>query len=122
MTRVLAVLMALVFCVPASQAASYNYYSAIAYSPGTGAAGSSLGRITYENARDWAISRCAKYADDCIVAVYFVNVCGALARGQNGGYSSSKSVKLADAQRNAVRSCGTIDSGCKLVISGCSKS
>ena len=120
MLRLVAILLALAVCAPA-QAAGYNYYGAIAISPSNGYAGSSLKRSTYENARDWAMYNCGKYASDCKIAVYFVNICGAVARGQNGGYAAGKAINLAAAHSSAVRSCSTVDSGCRVIISGCSK-
>ena len=121
MLRLFAVLTALVLCVPASQAASYNYYGAIAISPDNGASGRSTNRGTYENARDWALYYCGSYADDCTVAVYFVNTCAAVARGGNGGYAAGRSIRVEDAQRSAVRSCSTVDSGCRVLTSACSR-
>ena len=121
MFRVVFVLLALALSAPLAQAASYNYYGAIAVSPGNGYAGSGLKRSTYDNAREWAMYNCGKYASDCKIAVYFVNICAAVARGQNGGYASGKALQLNDAHRSAVNSCSTVDSGCRVVISGCSK-
>lgn len=121
MFRVVTVLLALFLCVPTTQAANYNYYGAIAISPSNGYAGSSVKRSTYENARDWALYKCGRYASDCKIALYFVNICGAVARGDNGGYAAGKALTLNDAHRTSVRSCSTVDSGCRVVISACSK-
>lgn len=122
MLRLFAVLLlAISLAAPSVQAAGYNYYGAIAISPSNGAAGSGVKRASWDNARDWALYNCGKYADDCKIAVYFVNICGAVARGQNGGYAAGKSLALADAHKTAVRSCSTVDSGCRVLISACSK-
>lgn len=120
MLRVFAVLTALIFCAQTAEAASYNYYGAIAISPDNGASGRSTSRRTYENARDWSLYYCGSYADDCTIAVYFVNTCAAVARGSNGGYAAGRSVRIEDAKRSAVRSCSTVDSGCKVISSACS--
>jgi serine/threonine-protein kinase len=121
MFRIIAILLVLALSVQTPQAAKYNYYGAIAISPSNGYAGSGLKRVSYENAKSWALYNCGKYADDCTVAVYFVNICAAVARGQNGGYAAGKSLNLSDAHTSAVRSCSTVDSGCRVIISGCSK-
>lgn len=123
MHRLMAAVTALAFSlsIPTAHAATYNYYGALAISPSNGYAGSGVRRANYENAKDWALYNCGKYASDCTVAVYFVNICGAIARGQNGGYAASKAINLTEAHRSAVRSCSSVDSGCRVVISACSK-
>lgn len=121
MFRLAAVLVVLTLSAQTANAANYNYYGAIAISPSNGYAGSGLKRATYDNARQWALYNCGKHASDCKIAVYFVNICGAVARGHNGGYAAGKSLNLNDAHRSAVNSCSTVDSGCRVIISGCSK-
>lgn len=121
MFRMIATVAALLLCLVPAQAASYNYYGALALSQGNGAAGTSTKRISYENARDWALSYCGEYADDCMVAVYFVNTCAAVARGSNGGYGTGKSTNLNTAKTTAIASCRRYDSGCVVRASGCSR-
>jgi len=121
MLRIIAAVTALIICLSPTQAANYNYYGALAISQGNGAAGTSSKRVSYENARDWALHYCGEYADDCKIAVYFVNTCAAVARGENGGYGTGKSNSLSTAKSVAMASCRRYDTGCVQRASSCSR-
>lgn len=121
MLRIIAAVVAVILGLSPVQAASYNYYGALALSQENGAAGTSTKRISYENAGEWALSYCGEYADDCMVAVYFVNTCAAVARGSEGGYGTGKSNNLSTAKTRAIASCRRYDSGCVVRASGCSR-
>ena len=120
MFRLPAVLAVLTFGASTVQAASYNYYGALAIA-GNGATGSSTNRANWDLAKRWAVYYCSTYADDCGVAIYFVNTCAALARGDNGGYGTAKASALTAAKNAAMTSCNTVDYGCRVLTSGCSK-
>jgi serine/threonine-protein kinase len=119
MFRITTAITALMLLCASAQAATT--YGAIAFSPDTGAAGYSTGRGTRANAEDWAMYYCDQYAYDCRVAVHFRNACGAVARGQNGGWGSSWDYDRAGAQNNAIASCRRNDSGCRIIRWACSK-
>ncbi|KKC34053.1 DUF4189 domain-containing protein [Devosia psychrophila] len=121
MRQLLAAFAVLMLCLSPTQAANYNYYGALALSQSNGAAGTSSKRVSYENARDWALSYCGEYADDCMIAVYFVNTCAAVARGTNGGYGTGKSNSLNTAKTTAIASCRRYDTGCVVRASSCSR-
>ncbi|MDB5612542.1 MAG: hypothetical protein JWQ22_195 [Devosia sp.] len=121
MRQLLAVIAVLMLCLSPARAASYNYYGALAISQDTGAAGTSTKRVTYDNARDWALHYCGEYADDCKIAVYFVNTCAAVARGENGGYGTGKSNNISTAKNTAIASCRRYDTGCSVRASSCSR-
>jgi serine/threonine-protein kinase len=94
--------------------AEQAHYGAIAYSPSTRAHGWSYNYTSRREAEQRALARCRRYADDCVLPVWFRNACGALAVGADGygsGWGSSR--KLAEGY--AVQSCSRYSGGCTVV-------
>lgn len=118
MLRLLAAAAVLFVCCAPAQAA--NYYGSIAFSPATGATGFATKRSTWAKAQGWAMYYCRGEANDCRIAVNFVNACGAVARGENGGWGSDWNTTAISAQNDAIDKCSVNDSGCHVVKWACS--
>jgi serine/threonine-protein kinase len=83
---------------------SGNTFGAIAYSPSAGSRGWSHGYNTRAAAENRALQECGH--NDCRVAVWFLNQCGALAHATNGpwgwGLGSSRSIAESTALANCA--------------------
>lgn len=97
----------------ASPTVAQDYYGAIAYSPSTGAHGWTYDYATRQEAQDTALSECRQHADDCVIALWFRNACGALAIGSNG-YGSGWGTSRSRAERDALQSCRRYTGGCSI--------
>ncbi|MGO7212492.1 DUF4189 domain-containing protein [Rhizobium ruizarguesonis] len=76
-------------------------YGAIAYSPSIGALGWSYAHDNRRDAEIVARRNCDSSANDCRIAIWFRNGCGAVAVGRRGGWGYDNR----EAQRQAIRSC-----------------
>lgn len=99
-------------------------WGAIYYSPSTGAHGSTANYDSQETAEAVAEKRCRDWsggATDCSRAAVFKNGCGALAKGESGGWGDvgldSTAAKLAAMQRCSLQS-----RGCTIVTTVCTGS
>jgi hypothetical protein len=95
----------LVFCAGAGsgEAAAQNY-GAFGYSPSTKAYGWSYDYPSRSAAESTALANCGKQANDCIVALWFRNSCGALAIGSNG-YGTAWASQRSGAENQAPAVC-----------------
>ncbi|MGR9275675.1 DUF4189 domain-containing protein [Rhizobium leguminosarum] len=84
-------------------------YGAIAYSPSIGALGWSY---THDNRGS---------ANDCRIAIWFRNACGAVAVGHRGGWGSGWGYDNREAQRQAIRSCRKQTGSCRVIRWQCSE-
>ncbi len=95
-------------------------FGAIAYSPGTGGYGYSFKLANRAEAEKRAIQECGK--DDCKVATWFFNNCGALAIGKNGAWGgangNTERIAQAAAQRRCAKEGGT---NCEIKFTQCSQ-
>ena len=96
-------------------------YGAIAYSSGTRAYGYGVRFSTKAAAQNEALSRCANYARDCRVVTNFVNACGSVAVGRDGGWGANWGTNRTAAERNALQTCSNHDRGCRVVAWACSQ-
>ena len=94
-------------------AAAANNYGSIAYSQETGAVGYSFDHPDKQSAINAALNGCYENANDCVTATSFWNgACGAVAVGENGGWSSGTGSDQYVAQDNAIYSCEERDTNC----------
>jgi hypothetical protein len=106
---IIAVIAAAVFTLLAalSAEARQDMYGAIAYSQSTGAHGFSNDYSTRSVAQGRALRECNARSNnnDCRVAIWFKNSCGAIAVSKNGAYGSAWNSNLQYAKYNAASSC-----------------
>ncbi|MCM2472090.1 DUF4189 domain-containing protein [Rhizobium sp. CG5] len=99
--------------------ASAEGFGALAYSPATGSTGWSHSHDTRRIAERKALNACSQYADDCRVAIWFQNACGALAAGPNG-WGSGWGDDRARAEYEAMKVCSRNTRGCRTIRWQCS--
>ncbi|MEE4355618.1 MAG: DUF4189 domain-containing protein [Desulfococcaceae bacterium] len=88
-------------------------YAAIAYSPSTGAYGSSYDYPSRAAAEQKAFQTCARSgARDCRIAVWVRNGCAALAVGSGGGYGAGTGSNKGAAQNQAIGICSRYTRNC----------
>lgn len=92
-------------------------FGAIAYSISSGKSGSSWNFRKLPAACNRALEECDR--DDCVIATWFRNGCGALAVGDNGCWEAHWGVNRADAKRKASNSCKQRCERCKIISSPC---
>lgn len=100
-------------------ALAQDSYGAIAYSPSTGSYGWAHDFGSQNAAENAALDSCYDRANDCQVAVWFRNACGALAVGPNG-WGAAWAVKQRKARRDAVSQCSNYSANCSVAYSLCS--
>lgn len=102
-----------------SAAAHGDVYGAIAYSPDTGAVGWSYNKRSRVQAEDSAMNNCLANADDCRVATYFRNACGAVARSPEGGWGADWGNSRREAENNALAECYNHGDNCRVIRWAC---
>ncbi|MGF1648919.1 MAG: DUF4189 domain-containing protein [Hyphomicrobiaceae bacterium] len=85
----------------------------------TPAIGWAYGYATRGQAERAALANCP---GRCRVGVWFRNACGAIASGSSGGWGTGWAGSIAQAQRQAVRSCARFDRNCSALRWVCSNS
>jgi hypothetical protein len=113
-----AALAALGFCLPQATYAA-NSYGAIAYSQNTGSYGWSTDFSSQRAAEQGALARCRERGNDCKIAVWFRDACGALAVGGDGGWGSDWGRNLQAAENKAVHACTGYSYNCRIIVSKC---
>jgi serine/threonine-protein kinase len=98
------VLLGIAGVIGTAQAA--DRFGAIAYSPTTGAWGSSYDHPTRVDAERAAYNDCRKRAEDCQIPLHFKNACGALAVGGDGGWGTGWGTDRSIAESWAIKICG----------------
>jgi hypothetical protein len=94
-------------------------YGAIAYSPGSGSYGYSDNYGSRAEAESRALNQCGK--DDCVIATWFVNNCGALAAGTDHAWAGEIAASEERAKILAQASCrGRSGGNCEVLVSHCS--
>jgi len=113
------VLVALAGSALAAQRA--DSYGAIAYGPKNSAWGSASGGGTAEDAKQKALSFCARNGDDCQVVASFSNTCGAVAVvDATGATFVATNEKRGTAENQARLACTQKNrSGCRVAASIC---
>jgi serine/threonine-protein kinase len=97
----------------ASKAVARDNWGAIAYSNSTGRAGYSYDYATQADAINSAVQRCG--VRDCRAVVWFVNGCGAYAKGDNNSYGWGTGTSRAVAESNALAECRKRGGGCRII-------
>jgi serine/threonine-protein kinase len=100
-------------------AAWADSFGAISYSPETGATGWSFSYGNRRDAERKAQRSCNENADDCRVAIWFKNGCGAVAVGDDG-WGSGWGYSRREARRQAIASCDQRTESCSVVRWQCS--
>lgn len=95
-------------------------YGAISLSPANGATGWSHSYASRWEAEEAAQGFCYQNAGDCVVAIWFKNACGAVARGPDGGWGSAWAANSRRAQSAAVASCSNHSYNCRVIRWQCS--
>ena len=94
-------------------------YGAIAYSPGSGSYGYSDNYGGRAQAETRALKECGK--DDCVIATWFFNNCGALAAGTDHAWAGENDASEERAKILAQASCrGRGGGNCEVLVSHCS--
>ncbi len=93
-------------------------FGAIAYSPDTRSYGWAYKKLSRVDAEYAAMGQCAKHGDDCRVATWFRNSCGALANGPKG-WGAASAPSRAEAEDKAMNLCYNRGDGCKILTSTC---
>ena len=94
-------------------------FGAIAYSPESGSVGWSYDAGSRRDAERMAMNNCENYADDCRVAIYFYNACGAVARAPDGSWGSGWGSSRRRAESEALDSCSNHGDGCRVIRWAC---
>ena len=98
-----------------ASASAQDYYGAIAYSQSTGSYGFSYDHPTRARAENGALSECLARANDCTVALWFRNACGALAIGAGGGWGTGWGSNRGLAESAAIQTCRRFTNSCSVV-------
>jgi hypothetical protein len=94
-------------------------FGAIAYSPGSGSYGYSDNYGGRTQAESRALEECGK--EDCVIATWFVNNCGALAAGTDHAWAGEYDASEERAKILAQASCrGRGGGNCEVLVSHCS--
>jgi len=97
-----------------------NSYGAIAYSPDKGDYGYSERYANRAQAEREAVRECGQ--DDCEVAAWYYNSCGALAVDDDGNWGGAQGDDEQRASRAAVARCAQEGgNSCKVILSQCSR-
>lgn len=114
-----AVLVAVV--APALAAQRADSYGAIAYGPKSSAWGNASGESSAEDAKQKALSFCARRGDDCEVVASFSNTCAAVAVVEaTGATFVATNEKRGSAESQAMTACTQKNrSGCRMAASIC---
>lgn len=100
--------------------ATAEEFGAIAFSQSTEAYGFSHNYSTRRQAENVALNACAERAGDCRIAVWFYDMCGALAVGDGDGWGAAYEGSQSAAQSSALNYCRQNTTGCRLELSFCS--
>jgi len=98
-------------------------YGAIAYGPKHASWGNASGASTAADAKQQALSFCARNSDDCQVVASFVNTCGAVAVvDATGATFMATDAKRGNAENFARQACTQKNpSGCRVATSICAQ-
>jgi serine/threonine-protein kinase len=96
-----------------------DLYGSIAYSQQTRNYAWATDYNSQYEAENAAMQECYKRAGDCKSALWFVNGCGALAVGDDGGWGSNWGTNFREAQNKAIQQCNGVSYNCQIVITKC---
>jgi serine/threonine-protein kinase len=94
-------------------------YGAISYSPTTKSYGWSHDYNSQREAENAANEACYDRADDCQVAVWFRDACGAVAAGDRG-WGADWGNNKRQARRKALSQCEEVSGNCQIIHAQCS--
>ncbi len=96
-----------------------DLYGSIAYSQSTKSYSWATDYKSQADAENAAMVECYKRAGDCKSALWFVNGCGSLAVGSDGGWGTNWGTDGRQAQQKALAQCGNASTGCETVVTKC---
>lgn len=96
------------------QSFASDFHGAIAISPSNKAMGWSYDYKTRWQAENAALRKCGQYANDCRIATWFRNSCGAIAVGAYGGWGAHWGRNIRQAKWKSKRMCRKNDSHCQV--------
>lgn len=96
-----------------------DLYGSIAYSQSTRNYAWATDYNTQADAENAAMVECYKRAGDCKSALWFVNGCGSLAVGEDGGWGTNWGTDGRQAQNKAMAQCAGVSSNCQTVVTKC---
>ncbi|HYX39038.1 MAG TPA: DUF4189 domain-containing protein [Oligoflexus sp.] len=99
-------------------------FAAIAWSPSTGAHGTSWHWVNQGAADATALGHCEQYGNrpgDCRVMAWAQNACAAFAVGVNQGYGWAWNNHKEEAKDSALTYCQQTDAGCEVLAAVCSQ-
>jgi len=107
-------------CTPERTLTPRNSYGAIAFSPSSGSFGYSDNYANRTQAENRAKSECGK--NDCVIATWFFNHCGALATSANGSWGAEHSRSEVNAKSLALSRCAKEGgTNCQTKVIHCSR-
>ena len=107
-------IMMIALSVNTTNAFAANYHGAIAISPSSKALGWSYDYRSRYAAERAALRECRQHANDCRIATWFRNACGALSIGDNGGWGAHWGRNIHQAKYKSKRMCSKHDSYCQV--------
>jgi serine/threonine-protein kinase len=99
-------------------ALAQDLYGAIAYSQKANRYGWAVDFSSQQEAENAALNECFNYGSDC-KSIWFMNACGALAIGTDGGWGLNWGQNGRQAENKAVNQCTNVSSGCQPVFTKC---
>ena len=104
-----------------TNSSTVSHYGAIAYGPKTGAFGYSYSWNTQAQAQNTAMKNCAQHGNDCEVAVWFRQECGAVVSDAGTAYywglGNTAAIAASEAKKSCAKQGGKI---CHEEVSQCS--
>ena len=95
-----------------------DLYGAIAYSQKANRYGWAVDFGSQQEAENAALNECFNYGSDC-KSIWFMNACGALDIGTDGGWGLNWGQNGRQAENKAVNQCTNVSSGCQPVFVKC---
>ena len=112
---------ALLLLTLAAAPANAQQFGAIAFSERTGAWGWSSGYDSRGEAERRALGECVARGGPCVVATWFRDACGALAKSPDNGWGGEWGNSVSEAQSKAMSRCvAEGNRGCQVIESACS--
>lgn len=103
---------------PVAALAQQKLYGAIAYSQQAARYGWATDFATQEEAETAAMNQCYNYGSDC-QALWFMNACGALAIGRDGGWGMNWGENSRQAENKAIAQCNGVSNNCAVEFTKC---
>lgn len=120
MRRAAAAALAAAIMATAGPALAQDRFGSIAYDAKTRKHADAFDFTTQQAAEQAALAECRKLSNDCSVAIWFRNACGALAIG-HGGWGAHWGTDQEQAEGRALQKCYEFTTECKVERRVCTK-